>query len=115
VPFNDPAEDLIQFEGVSGKVVFTNEDEAYKVTISWNPVHFPSLLLWYSNGGISNSPWDSEHFALGVEPICSAFGAGEQVSAARNPLVAAGGRTAYPFNAKEQFVTKYRIEAGDLD
>lgn len=56
------------------------------------------------------APWNGRHLALGLEPICSAFDLGQQVSAAENPISKRGVPTARSFRAGEQFVTRYRIE-----
>lgn len=72
------------------------------------------MLLWMSNRGRRFAPWNGRHLALGMEPICSAFDLGPQVSAADNPISRAGTPTARRFTAGESFGTTYRIEVEAL-
>lgn len=109
VPLPRHTEDLVQLLGVPGRVALHNTIEGYRLRMSWNPEHFPSLLLWNSNYGRQFAPWNGRHLALGVEPICSAFDLGPQISAANNPIAARGVPTSRKFSAGEMFVTRYRV------
>jgi hypothetical protein len=109
VPFAQSTEDLLQVLGVPGQASLWNAEEGYRVRVQWNPEHFPSVMLWYSNRGWKMTPWNGRHLALGLEPICSAFELGQQISAAENPISARGVATARSFRAGERFVTRYRI------
>jgi hypothetical protein len=113
-PLGARTEELLQLNGVDGTVALLNEAEDYRVRLSWQPEHFPSLLLWISNGGRQERPWNGRHVALGVEPVCSPFGLGPATAAADNPLARSGVATARAFVAGETFVTRYRIEARPL-
>jgi hypothetical protein len=109
VPFAQHTEDLLQVLGVPGQASLWNASEGYRVRIEWNSEHFPSVMLWYSNRGWQTAPWNGRHLAIGLEPICSAFELGQQISAAENPISARGVATARSFRSGEQFVTRYRI------
>lgn len=102
-------EDLLQLLGVGGHAELHNIAESYRVQLDWNPYHFPDLLLWFSNFGRKHKPWNGRHLALGVEPVCSAFDLGSQISSSPNPINTQGGPTAHEFGAGEIFETRYRV------
>jgi hypothetical protein len=72
------------------------------------------VMLWLSNRGLEASPWNAQHVALGIEPVCSAFGLGLAVTRAPNPLRRAGTPTAIEFDPDNPFKTSYRISAMPL-
>lgn len=113
VPFAADTEELLQLNGI-GSVALANEADGYRVRLSWQKEHFPSLLLWMSNRGRKAEPWSGRHLALGMEPICSPFGLGPATAAADNPIARSGTPTARDFAAGESFTTRYRIEAEAL-
>lgn len=110
VPVDAATEELVQLLDVPGRASLWNTLEGYRVTLRWDRSHFPSALLWFSNRGRSFAPWNGRHLALGLEPICSAFDLGQQISAADNPISRSGVPTARVFRAGERFVTQYRVE-----
>jgi len=114
LPFAEDAEELLQLNGIDGRCSLANRDEGYRVTLSWQKEHFPSLLLWYSNRGRKFPPFGGTHVALGIEPICSPFGLGPATACADNPIARSGTPTAREFAAGEVFTTRYRIEAEAL-
>ena len=109
VPLPRHTEDLLQLLQVDGHAELYNLAEDYRVRLDWNAGHFPDLLLWFSNFGRQHSPWNGRHLALGVEPVCSAFDLGSQISASPNPINARQGRTAHVFQAGQVFETRYRV------
>jgi hypothetical protein len=111
LPFRFDTEDLLQLNGIDGAVALANHAEGYRVRLTWQKEHFPSLLLWISNRGRTMEPWNGRHLALGMEPICSPFGLGPATAAADNPIARSGTPTARDFSAGETFVTRYRIAA----
>jgi hypothetical protein len=113
VPLPLNTEELLQLNGID-HVALANEAEGYRVKLSWNGDHFPSLLLWFSNRGRQAEPWNGRHVALGMEPICSPFGLGPANARADNPMMLSGTPTARDFKAGETFTTRYRIEAEAL-
>jgi hypothetical protein len=110
VPLEAATEELVQLLDMPGRASLWNTLEGYRVTLRWDGAHYPSALLWFSNRGRSFAPWSGRHLALGLEPICSAFDLGQQVSVADNPISRRGVPTARVFRAGERFVTRYRIE-----
>lgn len=111
IPLPVDTEELLQLNGIDGGIALLNEDEGYRVRLSWQKEHFPSLLLWYSNRGRKTEPWNGRHVAVGVEPICSPFGLGLATALADNPVAQSGTSTAFAFEAARPFVTRYRISA----
>ena len=114
LPLVADTEELLQIEGVDGTAALVNHEDGYRVQLSWQKEHFPSLLLWYSNRGRKAAPWNGRHVAIGIEPICSPFGLGPATALAANPVAQSGIATALDFSPEEPFVTRYRIEASAL-
>lgn len=110
VPLSHATEEILQLFDMPGQAALWNTAEGYRVRLSWNAEHFPSALLWFSNRGRQAAPWNGRHMALGLEPICSAFDLGSQMSAADNPIARRGTPTVRQFRANERFVTRYRVE-----
>jgi hypothetical protein len=110
LPLPLDTEELLQLNGID-RIALANEAEGYRVTLSWDSDHFPSVLLWLSNRGRKAEPWNGRHVALGMEPICSPFGLGPASAVADNPIARSGTPTARDFAAGEVFRTRYRIEA----
>ena len=64
-----------------------NYEENFKLNFNWNPSHFNSILMWVSNKGRTEYPWESKHITVGFEPITSAFGLSTHVSSnSDNPI-----------------------------
>lgn len=109
VPLSQKTEDLLQLLDVRGHAELRNLTEGYRIQLDWNAEHFPDLLLWFSNCGRKHAPWNGRHLALGVEPVCSAFDLGNQISSSPNPINAHGNPTARVFHSGELFETRYRV------
>jgi hypothetical protein len=114
LPLAVDTEELLQLNGIDGTAALANEAEGYRVRLTWQPEHFPSLLLWFSNRGRKMAPWNGRHVAIGVEPVCSPFGLGPPTALADNPIARSGTPTALSFKAGKPFVTRYRIAAEPL-
>jgi hypothetical protein len=114
LPLAEDAEELLQLNGIDGTAALANEAEGYRVRLSWQKEHFPSLLLWFSNRGRKMAPWNGRHVAIGIEPICSPFGLGPPTAVADNPISRSGVPTALSFKRDETFVTRYRISVEAL-
>ena len=114
LPLEEDTEELLQIDGLDGTAALANHKEGYRVRLSWQKAHFPSLLLWYSNRGRKLAPWSGRHVAIGIEPICSPFGLGPATAQADNPIAQSGVPTALEFSPETPFTTRYRIEASAL-
>jgi hypothetical protein len=113
-PLPVPAEDVIQLNGVDGRFALDLPADDCRVSLEWNAEHFPSVMLWLSNRGLKASPWNGQHVALGIEPVCSAFGLGLATTRADNPLQRSGTATVIEFDPARPFRTRYRISAMPL-
>lgn len=114
LPYPEPSETLVLLSGTGGTVSLENHAENYRVTLDWDAEVFPSLMLWISNGGRGAPPWNGRHWALGVEPVCSAFDLGRLISTADNPLSKAGVRTSRMLTPDHPFNTRYSISVAPL-
>ena len=106
LPLPGATEELVQLTAPQGQLRLTYVEERAEVRMDWDEAVFPGLLIWLSNGGRSAAPWNSRHFALGLEPVCAAFDLGPRISAGANPLNATGHPTAYRL---PQGVTETRL------
>lgn len=114
-PLAVAAEDLIQLNAVNGHFDLELAADHCRISLEWNSEHFPSVLLWISNRGLRAPPWNGQHVALGIEPVCSAFGLGLEATRNDNPLSRSGVNTVREFEPTFTFQTKYRISASDHD
>ena len=114
-PLSVAAEDLIQLNGVDGRFDLDLHADQCRVSIEWNREHFPSVMLWISNHGLLEPPWKGQHVALGIEPICSAFGLGLEATRGENPIRRSGISTVIEFDGSIPFHTRYRISATGFD
>lgn len=114
LPLNFETEELVQLCGTEGLVDLENRAEGYCVTLNYDPAIFPSILLWISNRGRREYPWNRRHLALGIEPVCGAFDLGPRIGCnPKNPIAAAGFPTAVQFKAGRTFTTTYSISVRD--
>ncbi len=71
-----------------------------------NRAVLPSTLLWFSNGGRWQAPWQGRHRRrLGVEEVCSYFNGGIDASR-HNPLLEEGLPTVHRFSRREATVVR---------
>jgi hypothetical protein len=114
-PLGVAAEDLIQLNGVDGRFDIDLPGDECRVSLAWEREHFPSVLLWMSICGRDEAPWNGKHVALGVEPVCTAFGLGLEATRGGNPIARTGINTCIEFDPGTPFKTRYRISAEALD
>jgi hypothetical protein len=109
VPFAESCENILLLSGAEGRCALENIAENYRVIVTWNAAHFPSLALWMSNRGRAFAPWNGEHLALGIEPVCAPFDLGPACAAHETPLSRAGVATSIALRADTPFTTNYAI------
>jgi len=108
LPFD--TEEIVQLCGIEGGFELINNEEGYVVGLQWDPRHFPSCLLWISNRGRPDFPWNGRHLGLGVEPVCSVFDLNRSVAANdNNPIARQGVPTVMQFRESENWETRYRL------
>jgi len=84
-------------------------DAEARVGLWWDTAQFPDLMLWVSNRGRPEFPWDGRHVALGAEPVNSVFDLGRVARPpADHPLA---DRTGIVLEAGQAWRTRYRIGA----
>ena len=114
-PFEGNFEDLFQLCGVDGKMSLENYEENYKFDFVWNPNHFNSVLMWVSNKGREEYPWNSNHVTIGFEPITSAFGLSTHVSTnSNNPIVKRNVPTTIKLYKDKPLITEYSFSIHKL-
>ena len=112
LPFAEDTEELLQLNGVAGRCALANREEGYRVRLSWQKEHFPSLLLWFSNRGRKMEPWNGRHVAIGIEPICSPVRPRPSHRTRRQSDRAHRARRPPATSPLDEiFTTRYRIEA----
>jgi hypothetical protein len=110
LPLPRAAEEIVLAIGHEGRASLQNLEEAYRATLSWDPVMFPACLLWLSNGGRTYYPWDGRFRAIGIEPVRSAFDLGTVVSRERsNPLWQVGVPCVFQLSPTAPFETRYCV------
>jgi len=107
-PFSGNFEDLFQLCGIDGNISIENYLDNYKFSYKWNPNHFSSLLMWVSNKGRTEYPWNEKNLTVGLEPITSAFGLSTHVSGNKeNPINKKGVPTVINLYKKNIWKTSY--------
>lgn len=114
VPFKDKCEEILLLTGIDGKFTLENLEEGYRVVLKWNKNHFPSLMIWISNLGRCEEPWNGRNLCVGIEPICSVFDFGTNVSNKPSIFSKDGNRTALSLKAGQKWKTNYSIEVEPL-
>ena len=79
-------------------MIVENYQDNYSFKMKWDPEHFSSVLMWLSNKGREEYPWNGEHTTLGLEPITSTFGLSTHMSNnPKNPINTKGVKTTIQF------------------
>lgn len=90
-------EDLLQVMEIVGPVTARFVDAGWALTLDWERALLPDLLLWISHRGRLAPPWSGRHFALGLEPLNSAWDLGRiGRPPAEHPLAARSGLALHP-------------------
>jgi len=107
LPLPMPTEEVIQLLDVTPPL--TARTSAYVVTLDWDSDILPHVLLWISDRGIAEPPWDGHYRGFGVEPIAAAFDFPDEVSTSTNPLRVEGARTSVWLDPFSPLVVRHRI------
>ena len=114
-PFDGNFEDLFQLCGTDGSIAIENYKDNYKFKYNWNPNHFSSVLIWISNKGRSEYPWNKKHITVGLEPMTSAFGLSPYVSNnKKNPINIRGVPTYLKFFKNFDWNTYYSFSIEEI-
>jgi hypothetical protein len=114
LPLAMPTEELVQVRALGGNeqqppFALHYLDYDASVGMWWDAEQLPDLMLWVSNGGRINYPWESRHLAVGAEPVNSLFDLGRVAQAPDgHPLADRLGLSLHP---DQPWHTRYRIAA----
>lgn len=115
LPKDQGFEEVIMLCNVKeGKFILENQEESYRVILRWDVDVLSNCLLWISNKGRKQAPWNGRNLCLGIEPITSAFDLGVPISAGENALTNKGVATSVAFKAREQKIIKHSIKIQSL-
>ncbi|MGY0197441.1 hypothetical protein ACWA7J_20445 [Leptothrix sp. BB-4] len=86
------SEELLQLMAVDGPVRAHYLDAGWTVELDWDHALLPDLMVWVSHRGRPQPPWNSRHWAIGLEPVNGAFDLGRVAAPpADHPLAARPG------------------------
>ncbi len=109
LPPAHPTEEVVQLVDARSPALIRHADGTV-VAIEWDDDVLSSLLLWISDRGIPNPPWNHRYRGLGVEPVASAFDFPLATSLADNPLSDAGARTWITLEAGRTLRVRHAVE-----
>lgn len=84
------------------------------MTLDWDRDILPSLMLWISDRGAEDPPFNGRYRGLGVEPLAAAFDLADAISTAPNPLNRRGLRTAVEITPQAPVCINYSVTAAPL-
>ena len=114
-PFDGNYEDLFQLCGIDGIMTIENYEDNYSFKMQWDKEHFTSVLMWLSNKGREEYPWNSKHITFGLEPITSTFGLSTHMSNnSKNPINTRGVKTTINFKKDEEWKTEYSFSIKEI-
>jgi len=109
LPLPFPTEELLQLRDAGSPVVLRYPHWGAEVLLEWDTAMLPDALLWISNGGRRQAPWNGRHFALGIEPVNGFFDLGRVVEPPRDhPLAHRRGLQFLPGQPRS---IRYRLSA----
>ncbi len=114
LPPGRPVEDVVLLGGVTGPIVLNYRREGVAAVLDWDRSLVRSTLIWLSDHGATDAPFDGRYRGLGVEPIAAAFDLADAVSVAANPLNAKGIATAISVSPDEPVSIRYAVSARPL-
>ena len=114
LPPGRSVEDVVLLGGVARPIVLRYRAEGMAVVLDWDRSLVRSTLIWLSDRGATDAPFDGRYRGLGVEPIAAAFDLADAVSVSNNPLNAMGVATAIAVSPEQPVSIRYAISARSL-
>jgi hypothetical protein len=114
LPLNEDGEELLQVRAPAASagaapLCLHYLDYDARVGLWWDTTQLPDLMLWMSNRGRPEFPWQGRHVALGAEPLNSVFDLSRVARPpAGHPLA---DRLGITLQAGQPWRTRYRIAA----
>ncbi|MCF6327204.1 MAG: hypothetical protein L3J21_07925 [Devosiaceae bacterium] len=110
LPPDEPFEALVQIGAPKGKVRLVYEKLGFEVIFSYDAELLPSLVIWISNCGRTEAPFDGKFRTLGIEAVAGAFDLGPQASCSiENPIAKEGISTFVELAAGEKLTTTSEV------
>lgn len=114
LPLREDGEELLQVRALhagrhAAPFSLNYLDYDARVGMWWDTRQFPDLMLWLSNRGRPEFPWQGRHVALGAEPVNSVFDLSRV--AHPPPTHPLADRLGISLQAGQPWRTQYRIAA----
>ncbi len=110
LPPSEQCEILLQVPAPAGLVRLIYEQAGYAVRFTYDAQLLPSVVIWISNRGREEFPFDGQFRTLGIEAVAGAFDLGPAVSAsAMNPIAREGVATCITLQAGEALTMRSTI------
>lgn len=115
IPFECTNEDLLMLTEPNGEIRLEYLEKGYSTILTWDAQALPSCVLWFSNGGRKQYPWNGRVRAIGIEPVAAAFDLGASYSdAANSPLMRAGIVNGIDLDVDDTWMTNYSVSLEPL-
>jgi len=99
-------EGLVQIPAPKGEMQLVYEQAGYTVKFNYDADLLPSLVIWISDQGRDETPFDGKFRTLGIEAVAGAFDLGSAVSnSSENPIAREGISTAISLMAGQELIT----------
>ncbi len=115
LPPSERCEALVQIPSSAGEIRLVYEQAGYAVKFSYDADLLPSLVIWISNQGRDEAPFDGSFRTLGIEAVAGAFDLGPAVSnSPKNPIARDGVATTVSLSAGQELITTSTITLSAL-
>lgn len=106
LPLPERCEALLQMPVPDGEMRLVYEQAGYAVRFSYDADLLPSLVIWISDRGRDEAPFDGNFRTIGIEAVAGAFDLGPTVSNwSENPIVTEGISTSVSLKAGQELTT----------
>lgn len=110
LPPPERCEALLQIPAPDGEIRLLYDQAGYAIRFAYDAELLPSLVIWISNRGRDEAPFDGNFRTIGIEAVAGAFDLGPPVSNwSGNPIAAEGISTAVPLRAGQELITQSTI------
>ncbi len=109
-PPSERCEALLQLPAPDGLVRLIDEQSGYAIRFEYDADLLPCLVIWVSNHGRDEAPFDGGFRTLGIEAVAGAFDLGPGVSNwAQNPIAREGVATTIALSAGQKLTTQSTV------
>ena len=115
LPFKTLTEDLVLLTELTGEIALAVPPRGFRAKVVWDQAQLQNCLLWFSNGGRDEHPWNGVTWAIGIEPVAAAFDLGLVQSLSRQtPLAKRVVQTFVSLSPERPWSIGYSIEVSGL-